>query len=570
MTPTGARRLAPGIAALVGAGLHAAIPRLIDLPQRTSGAGLGPSLSTPGFTTIAILAAAGAVVSLGVRRIGGIIVGAAALTSTFITVWEFAPLAWILPFTLIVPAVRLIAPDAPKTVDPAGRRSAIASIAVGAAIVWFAALRPWRGEFTPTHPESDADPLRSPASWFWVGGVSSTSATITAGGLRLGTYGFSYWVENEPGGGSSVVQVDSTGIARFELNDLRPDQQYEYLLVSLGGSSNQASENSSGVLVQTDETIQRFHTYPEGAADLTIAFASCARTGSNGAVFDAIRATEPDLFVQLGDLHYGNLVSTEPDDHIAVLGRSLSTPAQSALYSSVPSAWVWDDHDFGDNDSNSSSPSRDAVSVAYRAAVPHWDVDPDPATPINQAFTVGRVRIVTCDTRSHRTANTMLGEAQEAWLINEIITASQSHALVVWANPAPWNVPAANGTDQWGGFPEERRRIANAIAEADITNLVMISGDWHTAAIDDGTNTSYADDGTPGFPLVHAAPLDRPGRALGAGQSFSHGVFTNAGQFGTIRILDDGGPSIDVTLTAHLWTGEELGTLNYTVSNPVA
>jgi len=258
------------------------------------------------------------------------------------------------------------------------------------------------------------------------------------------------------------------------------------------------------------------------------------------------------------------VAATDPDDHIAVLGRSLSTPAQSALYSSVPSAWVWDDHDFGDNDSNATSPSRDAVSIAYRQAVPHWAVDPDPATPINQAFSVGRVRIVTCDTRSHRTADTMLGAAQEAWLIEELRSASETHALVVWANPAPWNVAVSPGTDQWGGFADERTRIANAIAEANITNLVMISGDWHTAAIDDGSNTAYADDGSPGFPLIHAAPLDRPGRQLG--ETFSHGVFTNAGQFGTIRVLDDGGPSIDVTLTAHLWTGEELGSLNYVVS----
>ena len=550
------------LATFVGAGLHAALPRLIDLPQRTSGAGLGPSLSTPGFTTIAILAAVGAAIALRFRRLGAVLVGAAAVTSAFFTVWEFSPLVWLLPLTLIAPAVRLIAPGDIKEVDPAGRRAALAAIVIGAGIVWQAALSPWRDEFNPSHPESDAERLNSIASWLWVGAVGPTSATIIAGGLRQGLHNLSYW--NEDDLGTANAMADSSGIARFEVTGLQSARAYRYAVAALQ-APNAPPSDGDGVLREIDDGIHQFHTHPEGAADLTIAFASCARTGSNGAVFDAIRATEPDLFVQLGDLHYGNLVSTDPGDHIAVLGRSLSTPAQSELYSSVPSAWVWDDHDFGDNDSNASSPSRDAVSVAYRTAVPHWAVDPDPAAPINQAFTVGRVRVVTTDTRSHRTSETMLGPAQEAWLIDELRSASESHALVVWANPAPWNVPAMPGTDQWGGFPEERRRIANAIAAANITNLVMISGDWHTAAIDDGTNTSYADDGTPGFPLVHAAPLDRPGRALGAGQSFSHGVFTNAGQFGTIRVLDDGGPSIDVTLSAHLWTGEVLGTLSYTV-----
>ena len=552
-------RLAPSIAALVGAGLHALIPRLIDLPQRTSGAGLGPSLSTPGFTTIAILAAVGAVVSFGLRRVGGAVVGAAALTSVVLTIWEFAPLAWTLPLTLIVPAARLIATGGTKPVDAAGRRAALAAIVFGAGITWFAALRPWRAEFNPTHPESDAEALNSIASWLWVGAVGPAAATITAGGLEPGTHSISYWNEDESGVVSA--EVDGSGIARFELTGLQPARAYRYAVAAL--TAEEAS--SGGQLREIDDGIHQFRTVPEGPADLTIAFASCARTGSNGAVFDAIRATEPDLFVQLGDLHYGNLVSTDPQDHINVLGRSLSTPAQSALYGSVPSAWIWDDHDFGDNDSNSLSPSRDAVSVAYRQAVPHWDVDPDPAAPINQAFTVGRVRIVTCDTRSHRTADTMLGAAQEAWLIDELTSASQTHALVVWANPAPWNVPAAPGTDQWGGFAEERQRIANAIAEANITNLVMISGDWHTAAIDDGTNTAYADDGSAGFPLIHAAPLDRPGRQLDEGQNYTHGVWTNAGQFGTIGVVDDGGSSVDVTLTTHLWNGDELGSYSFSL-----
>ena len=93
----------------------------------------------------------------------------------------------------------------------------------------------------------------------------------------------------------------------------------------------------------------------------------------------------------------------------------------------------------------------------------------------------------------------------------------------------------------------------------------MISGDWHTAAIDDGTNTAYADDGSAGFPLIHAAPLDRPGRQLDEGQNYTHGVWTNAGQFGTIGVVDDGGSSVDVTLTTHLWNGDELGSYSFSL-----
>ena len=86
----------------------------------------------------------------------------------------------------------------------------------------------------------------------------------------------------------------------------------------------------------------------------------------------------------------------------------------------------------------------------------------------------------------------------------------------------------------------------------------MISGDWHLSAIDDGTNTAYADDGTPGFPLIHGAPFDRAGARTN--DTYSHGVFSNAGQFGTVRVAG-GGDTTVVTLTTHLWTGETLGEL---------
>ena len=148
----------------------------------------------------------------------------------------------------------------------------------------------------------------------------------------------------------------------------------------------------------------------------------------------------------------------------------------------------------------------------------------------------------------------MLGEEQVGWLIDELVNESQRHALVVWVCPAPWNVDERAGTDQWGGFHEERVRIANAISGANIHNLVMISGDWHLSAIDDGTNTGYADDGSRGFPLIHGGPLDR--FAAGTGEPYSHGVFAQPGQFGTVRLSDSGGSTVAVTLTCHVWNGE--------------
>ncbi|MCP4227844.1 MAG: hypothetical protein GY773_31245, partial [Actinomycetia bacterium] len=306
----------------------------------------------------------------------------------------------------------------------------------------------------------------------------------------------------------------------------------------------------------------------EGPQDLTVVLGSCARSGSNGAVFDAMLFERPDLHLAMGDLHYANLDSTNPADHVREYGRALSQPGQAALFSSVPTGYVWDDHDYGPNDSDGSAPSRLAVSTAYRHAVPNYGVDPDPEASIAQAFTIGRVRFVLTDTRSHRSPESMLGPEQQAWLIEELTSSSRSHALVVWVNPIPWIGAATSVADNWSAYPDDRRAIADGLAEAGVQNLVMVSGDAHMLAIDDGTNSGYASDGSPGFPVLHAAALDRRGSVKGG--PYSHGTFPGPGQYGKLVVRDDGASTITVELSGHTWKRAEVLRLELEIAVPSA
>jgi hypothetical protein len=282
---------------------------------------------------------------------------------------------------------------------------------------------------------------------------------------------------------------------------------------------------------------------------------SCARTGSNVAVYDAIRAVDPLFHLATGDMHYENIESTSPSAFIDAYERALTTPAQGALAREVPVAYMWDDHDYGPNDADASFIGRSAVREAYRTAVPHYPT-PVGDAPINQAFTIGRVRFVLTDQRSERTADTMLGEIQRAWLLDELRTASATHAVVVWVNTVPWIGPAADGADGWAGQARERGEIAEAIAAAEIDNLVMVSGDAHMLAIDDGTNSDYAAGGGAGFPVFHAAALDRPGNVKGG--PYSEGAYPGFGQFGVLEFGDDGGAAVTVRMSGRNWKDERI------------
>jgi hypothetical protein len=90
----------------------------------------------------------------------------------------------------------------------------------------------------------------------------------------------------------------------------------------------------------------------------------------------------------------------------------------------------------------------------------------------------------------------------------------------------------------------------------------MLSGDAHMLAIDDGTNSDYASNGGAGFPVMHAAALDRPGAVKGG--PYSEGAYPGAGQFGLVMV-DDAGDTIAVTLSGRDWRGREIVRHRFTV-----
>jgi hypothetical protein len=135
---------------------------------------------------------------------------------------------------------------------------------------------------------------------------------------------------------------------------------------------------------------------------------------------------------------------------------------------------------------------------------------------------------------------------------------------VVLVSSVPWI--GAYG-DSWGAYSAERQEIANFIANHQIDNLVMVAGDAHMVAIDDGTNTDYSKQQAGGFPLLHAGALDRPGSIKGG--PYSEGTFPGAGQFGLLDVTDDG-ETISVRLSGHTWDGHELVSLQFTPRADVA
>ena len=573
----GVLRLQPAVAqrvgwlavtlALLAAGALAALTVTVGLPTDPEGSGFGSAISGPVQLGLAALMGVAGVIAIRIRSLAAFLMALAATgLGLFASVQYHPALAVALTTLLLIPAVMTWLAWQP--VETIGTITTLAAITVSLlTATTLGAQAIHEHFFGPTHPDSTAVDLPlEEADWAWLGNVGARQASIVVGGIDDDIDYIELWYWPEGGqplvdGAGITTDVDDGlgGLAWFDLNDLRPSTAYRYALVE-PGEHDESDDEDEDPAEELLESSVLFRTFDEGPQDLVVTLSSCARLGSNGAVFDAMVGEEPDLYLALGDLHYANLESSDPAAHVEQYARALSRPGQAALFSGTPTAYVWDDHDYGPNDADGSSPSRAAVSFAYREAVPNYGVDDDPSKSIAQAFSVGRVRFVFADTRSMRTSSTMLGDEQLEWLIEELTTSARTHALVVWANPTPWLSGDPDevrvGADDWSAYPQERRRIADALETAKVDNLIMVSGDAHMLALDDGTNNRYSTTGAAGFPILHGAALDRPGSVKGG--PYSHGAFPGSGQYAKIEIDDDGGSTISVRLSGHNWAGEQM------------
>jgi len=533
--------LASHVAAAGVAVLLATLAVTRGLPADPEGVLLDPAIQRPVQLGLAGLVSIGALVSWRFPAVGAVMLAfAAAGLGTFASL-QFEPrTALALTMLISVPAVLLWLSWQHRRRH--GEIVALAAVTTSLlAGTWIAASFVYGSIFGATHEDSAATPIPvDHVEWVWLGalGPDSISATVRVDDADLEarmvvTGGDDTWT-------SEAARPLESNAVRLDVDGLRPDERYEYV-IEVDGRADQGRGRGT------------FRTPAVGPASFRLVASSCARVDSNAAVFDAMAEEDPLLYLALGDVHYSNIADNDVETFATAYDRMLTQPGQAALYRSVPVSYVWDDHDYGPNDSDADSPSRDAARQAFREHVPSHQLVSDGA--IHRAFTIGRVRFVVTDTRSERRGDSMLGAEQLAWFEEEIVAASRTHALVLWMNPSPWIGEADPSGDGWAGFADERSRIADVLADADVDNVLMVSGDAHMLGFDDGSNSGYATDGSAGFAVFHTAALDRPGNVKGG--PYSGGAFPGFGQYGVIDVNDDG-RMLEVRLTGKNWTGEVL------------
>lgn len=552
---TWASRAAIGAGVLIVACFFS-LAGVVGFPQSADGVLLPLELQSTLQHILLDVAGLGLLLAIVRPRLGGAVVVAAALPFGILAAFEYAPSVALVAFlALFVPGTVILVSSI---------RTRAGLVVLGSLLALVVASGGMAADWThayltgPTHPASTVEvPAAASVRWVWAGGTTETEFRVNA---RLDERPdvATLRVERADGGEAQRIPGDlDEDMASFRVTGLRPDTEYRYA-VEVDGSLD-------------DRRTGRVRTFPAGPSSFTFAFSSCARVGSNGSVFDAIRRDNPLFFLAVGDLFYGNVSRDDPGAFESFYDRLLSQPAPGLLFRSTSMAYVWDDHDFGGNGASSLSESGPAAESVYRERTPHYSLPGGSERgPIFQAFDVGRVRFLLTDTRSQRdpqgapddSSKTMLGPVQKEWLKRELLIGRDRSSLVVWVNPDPWIGAPEAGGDSWAGYATERRELSEFIAANEIDNVLMLSGDAHMLAIDDGRNTDYSGTGRAGFPLMHAAALDRRGGVKGG--PYSEGVFPGSGHYGLVTVRDTG-DRVSVALSGRNYLRQELVGHTFTI-----
>jgi alkaline phosphatase D len=333
-----------------------------------------------------------------------------------------------------------------------------------------AALRPFRGwTAAPGYPRLMEGPM--------IGAV--TPESITFWGRASGEFDVDVEYDVDPAfakpARSAAVRATpaSDYTVRVTVGGLEPATRYYYRLRVDG--------------IPDRYRLVPFHTRtaPAGTAPFRLAFGSCARhqLDAEQPVFHAISAAEPDVFFWLGDNIYADSASTWvfAEDY----RRQRAIASTLPLMRRVPQLAIWDDHDFGLNNSDQSNPARDASLAAFRNywANPSFGLPDGPGVFFRYGF--GGVDFFLLDGRYYRTPNaepdgpnkTLLGARQGEWLRRELQASRAPFKVLVCGSG--WSIEDGPTGDTWGAFLTERNALFDFIRDRRIEGVFCLSGDTH-------------------------------------------------------------------------------------------
>lgn len=268
-----------------------------------------------------------------------------------------------------------------------------------------------------------------------------------------------------------VPSVENWLCCVFFVRDLVPGEDYEYSLQSEQGET------------------ARFplrHGVSDEATAIRIAFGSCYKDWARAdlRIFDSIAAAAPDLFLLLGDTCYTDEHDRQSEATLMQTHlRNRNHDGLRRLIAQVPSLGIWDDHDYGPNDSDGRYSEKERSLRCFQRmwAQSHYGQDGIPG--VFSRVRCGPVELFLLDSRYHRrTESHILGDDQLNWLLSGLRDSQAAIKLILSGSQLLPEVAALPAWD-WECFRRDGARelsmLQHTLAEEGIGGVVALSGDPH-------------------------------------------------------------------------------------------
>jgi len=252
-----------------------------------------------------------------------------------------------------------------------------------------------------------------------------------------------------------------------------------------------------------DETYTQwftFMTFPRHSqpGEFSFVFSACVRdkyTPHN--VFEIISELSPTFVALLGDQMYADFdgdINAGPAASVlaalrAKYNRNFDEYFQT-MSSHIPVVAIWDDHDYGQDNSDSTYGYKTETKKVFKESFPTYPFRVEDGG-LYYEFTIAEVDIFVLDARWYRSpmqdsdieGKTMLGEEQLLWLLNGLKQSTAPFKLVfssVSLNDYGGDTSSGRlGFDSWMGYKFERNRVFSFIEENQIQGVLVFSGDQH-------------------------------------------------------------------------------------------
>lgn len=363
----------------------------------------------------------------------------------------------------------------------------------------------------------------------FVGHTTSTAVSIWARTAAPGLYRLRI---REEGLDASLVaeataDAEHDGCVVWTVSELQPATRYAYRI-----------EHLDTIVLERDDLV--FTTAPgeDAPAIVEIAFGSCAREDQpTRRTWERLAAADPDAVVLLGDTPY-----IDSTDFVVQRARYRAFASVEPLHSVLchtPWYGVWDDHDFGRNDTDGNLPGKDnsrRAFVEYHANPSYGDGEHG----IYTTFRYGPVQVFLLDTRYFAGTEpspvspgrkTLLGAAQWEWLQRELTRSTAPFKILacgmIW-NPATRPLKR----DHWGTYRYERNALFRFIGENAITGVTLIGGDVHRSRL-----IRHATEDVAGYDIIELITSPMHARVIGLANAPHPGLIKDMGEPSSFLML---------------------------------